>query len=144
MEKIRNAHFKFHMYADPALDPDETMLPPMLIQPFLENAIWHGMTGNSKEIQIDVLFTKQDEQMRCTIDDNGIGIQKAIERKKTTDDDGHHSMGISNIRNRIDLLNKKYQHKSSIVIADKSTLNGSHDTGTRVTIILPLNIEITS
>jgi sensor histidine kinase YesM len=141
MEKIRNAHFHFQMILDPALDPDETILPPMLIQPFIENAIWHGVNGADKGIHIRVAFSRRDEHMVCTIDDNGIGIHNALERKQTSAETDHQSLGISNIQHRIDLLNKKYHQQSSVTILDKSTPNGSHETGTIVTITLPLNIE---
>ena len=141
MEKIRNAHFRFEMRADPMLDLDETILPPMLIQPFIENAIWHGANGNGKGIDIHVEFKKQQEQLVCTIDDNGIGIRRALDIKRTADDNGHRSVGISNIQDRIDLLNKKYHQQSSVTIQDKETLPSHPETGTLITIILPLDIS---
>lgn len=141
MEKIRNAHFRFEMRADTGLDPDETFLPPMLIQPFIENAIWHGVNGNGKGIDIQVEFKRQEDQLVCTIDDNGIGIRKALEVKKHSEENGHQSVGISNIQHRIDLLNKKYHQQSSVIIQDKVHLDNHDTTGTIVTITLPLDMN---
>lgn len=59
MEKIRNPDFHFSMEVDKTLDPDDTILPPLLIQPFIENAIWHGMNGEEKQIHILVRFLKK-------------------------------------------------------------------------------------
>jgi ligand-binding sensor domain-containing protein/putative methionine-R-sulfoxide reductase with GAF domain len=145
MEQIRNANFNCRISADERLDPDETVLPPMLIQPFIENAIWHGMTGSRKNININLDFKKKIEsgeqtgQMVCTIEDNGIGIDKSLKNKKNGSS-LHRSIGISNIKDRIRLLNEKYDLQSSITIEDKSQLTGCRETGTVVTIKLPLQI----
>jgi sensor histidine kinase YesM len=111
----------------------------MLIQPFIENAIWHGM--NSNGIDIRVSFTKHQDQLVCLIDDNGVGIRKALAIKMTSEGNGHQSVGISNIQHRIDLLNKKYNQQSSVTIQDKDTLVGHSRTGTLITITLPLDMN---
>ncbi len=139
MEKIRNSHFDFSISTDPELDLDETVFPPMFIQPFIENAIWHGSNGDVQQIRIYVAFEKNGSQLVCVIDDDGVGIQHTLERK-TGADLKHDSVGISNIKNRIGLLNKKYDVPSSIAIIDKSREGGCTSTGTRVTITLPLEM----
>jgi ligand-binding sensor domain-containing protein len=140
MEQIRNAHFTSRIQADAELDADETLLPPMLIQPFVENAIWHGTTGTRKNIHITIDFKKQNNLLVCTIDDDGIGIDQALRNKNGT---GilHSSVGISNIKNRMKLLNEKYNLQSSITIEDKSTIAGSEEKGTKVTLQLPVEIN---
>lgn len=139
MEQIRNEHFTCRILADAELDPDETVLPPMLIQPFIENAIWHGVTRDQKNININIDFKKEKEQLVCIIDDNGIGIDQSL-KNKTNGNQSHFSVGISNIRNRIRLLNEKHGLKSSVTIEDKSNVPSYHETGTLVTIRLPLQI----
>ena len=147
MEKIRNADFICSINADKDLDLDETVLPPMLIQPFIENAIWHGVTSTCKNINIKVEFFKQNHQLICIIDDNGIGINQSLENKKKSNwqkdasDNLHSSVGIENIKNRIYLLNEKYKLKSSIVIQDKKDISHGKETGTLVTLHLPLEIN---
>jgi two-component sensor histidine kinase len=140
MEQIRKSNFDFQMDADPALDPDETLIPPMLIQPFIENAIWHGVNGNKNHINIRVKFKRLDGHLLCTIEDNGIGIDKSKE-KKNGSNTAHHSVGIDNIQTRIDLLNQKHHFKSKIEITDKHVPGNGTMTGTIVKITLPLEIQ---
>jgi ligand-binding sensor domain-containing protein len=140
MEQIRNADFTCRILADTELDPDETVLPPLLIQPFIENAIWHGVTGDRKNININIDFRKEGSQLVCIIDDNGIGIDRSLQNKLNSTA-SHLSVGIANVRNRIHLLNEKYSLESSVVLEDKSTLPGASETGTRVTIRLPLQLQ---
>jgi sensor histidine kinase YesM len=140
MEQIRNNHFTCRILTDDELDPDETVLPPMLIQPFVENAIWHGTTGKQKSINIRIDFRKQDHQLVCIIDDNGIGISQSL-KNKSNGSEKHQSVGIENIYNRIRLLNEKYDLRSSINIDDKNDIPGAAGTGTIVTIRIPLEIK---
>ena len=135
MEQIRNSDFTCRIMAQDELDLDETVLPPMLIQPFIENAIWHGTTDKHKNINVNIDFKKDNNQLVCIIDDNGIGIERSVQNRK---DHLHKPMGIDNIKNRIQLLNEKYELKSSVIIEDKSNLPGCTETGTKVTLQLPL------
>ncbi len=153
MEQIRNNNFTCTITAEKDLDADEIVLPPMLIQPFIENAIWHGITCVQKKIHINVTFTKSTEsngqhhQLVCTVDDNGIGVNQSLENKKTsvwqTPGNGnlHNSVGIANIKNRIALLNEKYKLQSSVSIQDKKDIAGQTETGTLVTLHLPIEIN---
>ncbi|MBL7740757.1 MAG: histidine kinase [Chitinophagaceae bacterium] len=140
MEKIRNNHFNCTLHVDPELDPDETTLPPMLIQPFIENSIWHGANGSRKMINILVSFKKQNTQLVCTIDDDGIGIDQSL-LSKSGSNQLHNPYGIANIQNRIKLLNEKNADKSSVLIMDKKNIPGSAERGTLVTLRLPLEIH---
>jgi two-component sensor histidine kinase len=140
MEKIRNSYFTYYINVDKHLDMDETVLPPMLIQPFIENAIWHGVTGSRKDISIKIDFKKQNGQMICTIDDNGVGIEHSM-KNKNNNDLLHNPFGITNVRNRIRLLNEKHNLKSAIIINDKMNIAGAKETGTLITLRLPLEIN---
>lgn len=139
MEQIRNGYFTSRILADDALDPDETVFPPMLIQPFVENAIWHGTDGKQKNININIEFKKEDDKVVCIIEDNGIGINRALSDRKKSND-MHHSTGIENVHNRIRLLNEKYNQQSSVSIEDKNDLPCYTGTGTVATLKLPLEI----
>jgi sensor histidine kinase YesM len=125
--------------ADEELDLDETVLPPMLIQPFIENALWHGTTSHNKNININIDFFKEKEQLVCIVDDDGIGIKQSLKNKSSTNI--HHSVGIENINNRIRLLNEKYNLQSSVDIEDKCDMPGYTGTGTIVTLRIPLEIK---
>ena len=139
MEKIRNRHFSSHITVDQDLDLDDTLLPPMLIQPFIENAIWHGLTQHSKEITVNVHFKKEGAHFVSTIEDDGIGFIRSMEEKKNMQR-LHQSVGIENVKERIRLLNEKYNIQSNILIADKSMIPSAKSSGTIVTIRLPLQI----
>ncbi len=139
VEQIRNANFICNIQPDNKLDLDYIVLPPMLIQPFIENAIWHGATKDTKEIFINIHFVKEGTQLICKIDDNGIGISQSLAKKEESAS-LHQSIGIANINNRINLLNEKYNLQSSFSIIDKSTLPGNHSTGTLVILKLPIEI----
>ena len=112
----------------------------MLIQPFIENAIWHGWTPEKEGIDICVRFEKHGDQLVCTIDDNGIGIQASLNGKSESGR-VHHGVGIENIRSRIELLNKKHNLKSTITLVDKASLKNGHVSGTCVTLRLPMEMN---
>ncbi|MES2648928.1 MAG: histidine kinase [Bacteroidota bacterium] len=135
MEKIRSSKFTFNQQVAKGLQADEVLLPPMLIQPFIENAIWHG--ANLKGINITVGFSQENDQLICVIEDDGVGIRQTLEQKKLSPE-LRKSIGIENIRNRIELLNEKYDMKSSITIRDKAEGNSKDMTGTIVTLKLKL------
>jgi len=140
MEQVRNSQFTCTVIHDEELDIDETMLPPMLIQPFIENALWHGVSPGSKDIDIHVEFHKEKENLVCIIEDNGIGIKQSLRDRK---DSGiyHNPVGIANIQNRMALLSKKFNIQTSIEISDKSDLNKDGQTGTLVILKLPLEMK---
>ena len=136
MEKIRNSYFLFSMTVDAALDVNETILPPMLVQPFIENSIWHGIAPPRKSIHIQVAFTRLGDQLICTVEDDGMGIDRSMEEKLAKASARQH-YGIENVRERIRLLNEKYNLQSKVRIVDKRT-SGSAATGTVVTLELQL------
>jgi ligand-binding sensor domain-containing protein len=135
MEQIRNHQFDYQIQVDDQLKADEIMIPPMLIQPFLENAIWHGASPG-KELQLKLHFLKMDQKLVCIVDDNGVGI---LASEKTKKDVTHNSIGISNVKERIQVLNEKYNLQSSVTIDDKSFLVPKNGTGTIVKLFFPLN-----
>lgn len=135
MEQIRKNNFSYSIDVDGELHPGEILLPPMLIQPFIENAIWHG-ASLKKDMQIDIGFQKKGDELICIIEDNGIGINESLKKKETLP--GEQSVGIINIRQRIALLNEKYNLSSTIKIEDKADLSPVTETGTIVTLYLSI------
>jgi len=135
MEKIRSSFFTHTIEVSEDLQTDDILVPPMLIQPFIENALWHGVSPN-KNIEINIRFRKKENELICTVEDNGIGIEESLKKKEGTPHE--QSVGIANIKQRIDLLNEKYNFQSSVTIEDKSNLPGTIGTGTLVTLHLPI------
>ncbi|SDE23359.1 ligand-binding sensor domain-containing protein [Niabella drilacis] len=137
MEQIRNGEFTSRILADDDLDPDEVMIPSMLIQPFVENALWHGTSATRKNINIRIDFKKEGEQLLCIVEDDGVGIRQSL-KNKVNGSKTHHSVGIENIANRIRLLNEKYALSCSVHIHDKADLDAYAGTGTVVELLLPI------
>ena len=114
------------------IDVEETNIPSLMIQPLVENAIWHGLLQSEKEKNLSVAFTKNEEAITCIIEDNGIGIRQA-EKIKAQQKNNHRSVGLDNLRNRIKIINEKYGAYCKLTITDLSEVqkNGS---GTRATL----------
>jgi ligand-binding sensor domain-containing protein len=139
MEKIRNANFTCIFEKDNTLNEHQILLIPTFIQPMIENAIWHSVSGKKRKLVIIVSFLKQGDKLACVINDNGMGILQS-EKNKQQSAAKHQSMGIKNIKDRIRLLNEKYNFGVSMSILDKSTIAGETGSGTLVTILFPLQI----
>jgi tetratricopeptide (TPR) repeat protein len=133
VQKIRfEDRFQYEFLMDIELENeiDYISIPPMIAQPFIENAIEHGELQKVKQGKISVSLEKIDDLIQFTIIDNGIGYKEGQKRKKKT----HQSMAIEIARERIALLNTKYNCSGMIEIIDRSTMG---DRGTRVTIRAP-------
>lgn len=134
LEHLRfNEKFDYEITIDEALDGDAVFVPNMLLQPHLENAIWHGLRYKDGKgfLKLDVKLT--NNLIKVTIDDNGIGLKKSQELK-TTNQKVHESRGVTNTRERISLLNELYKKNITFEISEKE----SPETGTRVEINFPL------
>jgi ligand-binding sensor domain-containing protein len=134
MEELRfNQTFQYYISVDKQVDTAKIMIPAMLIQPLAENAIWHGLMNKPGDKYLHISFTKEKGQLMCTIEDNGIGMRQKDPGNLVN---GHRQTGLENIRQRLSLLNKKFNLSSSMVIQDLQDGNGI--TGTRIKIIYPV------
>ena len=135
MEKIRFGDFSYSIDVADELLTDEIQMAPMLIQPLVENAIWHGLHNKQGDKKLAIRFYRSGRQLVCEIEDNGIGINKSKENKSTLRPT-HRSLGISNIHDRLNVLNEKYKMNCSLTINDRSELPGKQETGTLAVIRL--------
>jgi LytS/YehU family sensor histidine kinase len=112
------------------------MIPTLLIQPFVENAIWHGLQGNSNYIgKININLHVQDKILHCKICDNGIGrIATAVKEKTQIE---KKSLGINLTQHRLQLIDSAHQHESGIEIYDLMNEEGQCS-GTCVYIKIPV------
>lgn len=128
--------FEFAIIADPQLLEEELVIPPMITQPFIENAIEHGqlhtIDGGGF---INIFFTRRKGLLHVKIEDNGIGRKGAEQNKKSKE---HKSMAMKITQERIDNLSNKYKVSASLKISDYDEAEG---TGTRVEIDLPYRTE---
>lgn len=136
MENIRNAMLVYTISTDSSVDEDETLVPPMIIQPFVENAVWHGVSATSKDIAVNISFTRKDNLLLCTVEDNGRGVNYTRTLKRL-DNGERRQHGIANVAERLKLLSEKYEVACSVTVTDKQDEPGSRGTGTIVRILLP-------
>ena len=129
MESLRfNEQIQYTITIDPAIVPLYTYIPIMMVQPFIENSVWHGLREKSGDKIIEVRFSLFEEKyIRCIIEDNGTG------RKQKKDPLEKKSLATAFIQQRLDLLNKIYNLKADMSITDKPG-----GTGTVVIILLPI------
>lgn len=140
MEQLRFPDFSFTIEVSRELDLHEIRLAPMLIQPLVENAIWHGLMPKDKDKWVHIRFYSAEGKLICAIEDNGIGIRQSMQNK-TFSQQVHRSMGIGNIRERIAVLNGKYRISCSLTIEDKTDVPGSAGSGTLITLVFPVQEE---
>ena len=113
--------FDFEIIVDDNLNQQNLLIPGMLIQPFLENAIWHGLRYRTEKGFLKLNFSKEKESLKITIKDNGIGIKES-KKQKTHHQKNREGRGMKNTLERIKLLNDLY--KKNIICDVKDSENG--------------------
>ena len=134
LEHLRfGQHFDFEIKVDENIQTEDFEIPGFLIQPHLENAIWHGLRYRKSKGKLTLSMQREGKQLRVSIEDNGIGIEES-KKLKTENQKSHKSRGFSNMEERIGLLNGLYGFK--IVLDVQSPINA--EGGTVVAYLLPL------
>ncbi|GAB4022811.1 two-component regulator propeller domain-containing protein [Spirosoma koreense] len=126
--------FDFSVTTDPDLTLDNTLIPPMIIQPYIENAILHGMAHKQSKGWIQVRIDRKADHLNCTVDDNGVGRQRAQVLKKQVS--SHRSVGLQVTEDRLQLIGQRSGQSAGVTIIDKYD-DEQAATGTRVLIRLP-------
>lgn len=122
LEKTRFADkFDYEIIVDENLNQQNLQLPGMMVQPFLENAIWHGLRYKTEKGFLKLSFKKENQHLKITIEDNGIGIEES-KKQKTIHQKNREGRGMKNTLERIRLLNDLY--KKNIVCSVKDSPNG--------------------
>lgn len=140
LEGLRmGADFSYHIIVDDEIDAEAIRIPGMIIQPFVENAIVHGLMGKNGSKELSITFTMpSDFYLLCEIKDNGVGREKAQQMKKESHDLLHHeSKGIRLVRERLDLLDRDPEYRTRVAIADLRENNGE-PCGTKVMVEIPI------
>ena len=138
LEKLRMENkFEYHIEVDENVEADEVQIPSMIIQPFVENAIWHGIAEMEEKGQIAIKFRMEDEKsIAITVEDNGIGIKRS--EVYSANREKHLHLGMEMTRKRLELLGKKFSIRTAIQFFESSP--GSPNPGTRVELIIPVGI----
>ncbi|BDW93073.1 hypothetical protein MACH07_19050 [Flagellimonas marinaquae] len=114
---------------DESIETDNTLIPPFILQPFIENSIWHGIAPKNGLGQIDLSIKKAEDMLVCSVDDNGVGRLKNHGQTHK-----NNSFGLKITKNRIDIINHLKNTKGSLKLFDKNE-------GVRVEIRLPYEAQ---
>ena len=133
MEQFRCKNsFSYYVKYHDGVNTEEAMIPPLLLQPFVENAIWHGVNPKEGDGRIGIEFFQKEEALYCVIKDNGIGRKKASELKSQLSEH-HKSMGLQITKERLAILGENDSKESPVEIEDLYDEN-ENASGTKVTI----------
>ena len=137
LEQLRfDYHFDFAINVDKELDTMSIKLPPLIIQPYVENAIWHGLMHKEEKGHLRIELYEEANILCCIITDDGIGRKKAAELKSKSAS-RHKSMGMQITANRIAMLQQYEKVETQIVINDLALPDGTAG-GTEIILKIPL------
>ncbi|MCJ7450057.1 MAG: histidine kinase [Bacteroidales bacterium] len=128
--------FDYEIKVDEEIDPLIYKVPTMLIQPYVENSICHGLMPREGKGTVRIDIKLNQNHLLCTIEDNGIGREAAHERR-VKKENNHNSLGTQITTSRLDLVNALYGTSLKTTYTDLKNINGD-PTGTRVEINIPL------
>jgi len=144
LERIRLENkFEYSIDIEEPFNEDSFIIPSMIIQPFAENAIWHGIATMENNGLVSISFILfSDQLIKIVIEDNGIGVEKASKAAKSNSNatKKHLHLGMEMTKKRLQLLNQKYNVDAHLEITDVNP--GTEYPGTRVSIYIPFNFEI--
>ncbi|WP_263602544.1 histidine kinase [Chryseobacterium sp. PET-29] len=124
LEKTRfSDKFDYEIEVDESLNTQSLKVPGMLVQPFLENAIWHGLRYRTTKGFLKLNFEKDNQYLKITVEDNGIGIEES-KKQKTEHQKARKGRGMKNTLERIALLNDLYHQEIQCNITDKQNTQG--------------------
>ncbi|MFD1162402.1 tetratricopeptide repeat protein [Hwangdonia seohaensis] len=120
----------YHIKIDENMDIDNTLIPPLILQPFIENSIWHGISKKENDGTILIEISSANQNLICAVEDNGLGRNGTIKNPNKN----NNSMGIKITNQRLDIINEIKNVKGTINFIDKKQ-------GLRVEISLPLELK---
>lgn len=127
--------FDYELIIDPTIETTKFQIPPMLLQPYIENAVWHGLRYKKTLGKLSVSMLKKDaNNVEIVITDNGIGRDES-KKLKTSNQKKQQSKGMNNIKQRIAILNDMYGDKVTVEVSDLL----EDGTGTKVVLLLKKN-----
>jgi len=139
LEKLRfKEKFSYQIDVGDEIDTLQYKIPTMLIQPYVENAICHGLVTKDGSGYVNIAFSMEYDYIRCVIEDNGIGREAAMGIKKNREIN-HNSLGTRITESRLDLVNSLYGTSLQVIYNDLKDDTGAA-TGTRIEIHIPIMI----
>lgn len=137
LEKLRlDNKFDYNITVDPGLDKDFVEIPAMVLQPFAENAIWHGLLHKKEKGLLNISFIREKERIHVIIEDDGIG-REAATTLKLLSHPAHVSRGLQITKDRLQIYNSRFNFDASFDIDDRKDATGNAS-GTRINLWFPL------
>jgi len=132
LESLRMNHkFSYSIQVDDAIDQENILIPPLILQPFVENAIWHGFSTKEGKGNLLIRIEKNNEMLQCTVEDDGVGrTQSAMVKPQQAE---KKSLGMKITKSRIDIINRIRKTNAGIELTDLAQ-------GMRVVVTLPLEL----
>ena len=131
MRLSKKLEYEFHI--DPNLDPEETLLPTMILQPFVENSIWHGISPKKIGGRVTIRFLRNKQGLLCEVEDDGVGRDYHKKRSIII----HKSKGLDITRRRLEILSEEQDNPAYFVINDLYDLE-KRPVGTKIQLFLPM------
>ena len=136
LESLRLKHpFTYEIKVDENIDQEETKIPPLILQPFVENAIWHGLQYKDKSGEIKIFIRKTNGALVCTVEDNGVGVDVS-KTLKTVATIKKLSLGMKLTEERLKILSELKKMKTSFNITPIID-SENKPSGTRIELSLP-------
>lgn len=134
LESMRlNQKFTYEIKVDEAIDQENTLIPPLILQPFVENSIWHGIAKMHGEGKILIRIVKEGNMINCIVEDNGVGRESTEIGSRVPYKSDRKSFGVKITSARIDVINKIKKTKAAVTFSDL-------EKGLRVEVKLPLEL----
>lgn len=138
LEKLRLADLQFSITSDPCIIKEETLIPTMILQPYVENALWHGLSHKTGSRKLELNIQKEIGAVIYNVKDNGVGRKKSAELKSLYHKK-HKSKGMELLAKRFKLLSDEFGSEIKSEVRD--VMNNGEVGGTIVSIIVPDSIS---
>ena len=122
--------FVYEIKVDETIDQENTLIPPLILQPFVENSIWHGISQKRAEGKIWIHIHKEGDMIHCIVEDNGKGIHEVAGSKSGQETFRKKSFGMKITRARIDIINQMKKSNGEVTIFNL-------EEGTKIVVKLP-------
>jgi tetratricopeptide (TPR) repeat protein len=122
--------FSYEIKVDEDIDQENTLIPPLILQPFVENSIWHGISKKQGVGKILIHIQKNGNMINCIVEDNGIGMKESADTKTEKEMLLKKSFGMKITKSRIDIINKMKKSNAAITMSNL-------EEGTKIEIKLP-------
>ena len=121
--------FIYEIKVDDAIDQENTLIPPLILQPFVENSIWHGISQKECDGRIWISIHKEGDMINCIVEDNGVGIPEPDHSEQSAHADKK-SLGMKITKSRIDVINRMKKTNATVTFSNL-------DEGTKIEVRLP-------